>query len=451
MNISKSTNKLISCLPEFNYNVNIKHNFIKKLEKIIQNVFIKREYKITKDVIFKKQLNKESNDYPLIYQLFQILINKKIIELDIKSFKEFCNYFNTNNVYQLIQNNKKKIKKDTKEYELYKILFNNDNLDRQNLNSLLYENDFISIDIQYYSEISDINYQNIIYEYDNKKLDINLYFLNKYYIPNINLIINISILIYELSKLYSNKSFKLPKLNLFCGLQKKKLNNMNNELFPENVNSGSTLYNEFINIWRLEEIYKVLIHESIHFYGMDFYIFDNGNKQIENYIQKKFCVHGENRANESYTETLALIIHSVVISYISKLELNIILTNEIKFSLFQVNKILKFFNIQNISDIIDKDKCHKNIVQYTSVLSYYIIKLFNLLNLNSFLDFIDKDIFIKNKIDEYNKLIDQHINNDSIFIIESYKSNKNIKIDDSFINSTMRMSLYTLSKNTQLM
>lgn len=451
MNISSITKKLINFLSDFDYNHinNFNNEFINKINNIIDNVFINRKYSINKKNILKKSINK--NDLPLMYQLFKILLEKKLINnLKINNqltFKDFINYYNNNNVYDIIYKNKKNIMKNTKENELFNFIFNNKITERNILNNLLYNNNFVSLDIQYYSELNDIFYKNIKYNYNNLELNINLYTIDEIHIPNIQLIINISILMYELSKLYNGKVNKLPILNLFCGLQKKIINNMNNKLFPENVNSGSTLYAEFINIWRFEEIYKVLIHEIIHFYGFDFYIYDSGSNIIEKYVQNKFCVHGDDRTNESYTETLAIIIHSIIISKLTNINLIQIINNEIKFSIFQVNKILLFFNIDNIKLILDQNKCHKNIIQYTSVVSYYFIKLFNLLNIYDFLEFINKYTpFIKKFISQYNKLIDKNINNKSINIINSIKKYINFNINNTYTFSNMRMSLYSLSK-----
>ena len=65
-------------------------------------------------------------------------------------------------------------------------------------------------------------------------------------------------------------------------------------------------------IWRKEEFYKVLIHELTHYFGVDFYITDNIYKKLEKHFGELINILGVDRINESYTETIALTIHSIV-------------------------------------------------------------------------------------------------------------------------------------------
>ena len=57
-------------------------------------------------------------------------------------------------------------------------------------------------------------------------------------------------------------------INIWNTHHKKYLPKHCNRLEPENINSGATLPGHYINLWRMEELYKVLIHELIHtFFG----------------------------------------------------------------------------------------------------------------------------------------------------------------------------------------
>ena len=61
----------------------------------------------------------------------------------------------------------------------------------------------------------------------------------------------------------------ITKINILCSNFKKDMRGDGKILTPINVNSGSTLRKQYINLWRHEELEKVLIHELIHYYNID--------------------------------------------------------------------------------------------------------------------------------------------------------------------------------------
>ena len=122
-----------------------------------------------------------------------------------------------------------------------------------------------------------------------------------------------------------------------------------------------------IIIYRREEMIKVLIHEMIHSNLIDDKIKFSDKSGI-------FCVNYEILLNEAYTETLATIIN---LSYnaLSKRELNEMFKKELDYSTYICSKILTYYNISSINDIIKKDgKCGKIFPQETNVFSYYLLK-----------------------------------------------------------------------------
>ena len=74
--------------------------------------------------------------------------------------------------------------------------------------------------------------------------------------------------------------------------------------------------------------------------------------------------------NESYTETVTIVIHEYILSRLLKIDFNYLLELEIKFIYFQVCKIIKYYNGKSMNDLFNID-----FLQNTSIRSYYIINI----------------------------------------------------------------------------
>jgi len=228
-------------------------------------------------------------------------------------------------------------------------------------------------------------------------------------------------------------------INIWNTPHKKHLPHRCNKLEPVNVNSGSTLPGEFINLWRNEEFNKVLIHELIHTFFLDF----RDSCNIENYVRTTFSISSDSPVYiwESYTEFLAIIIHAI---YISKNVKNVInlLSVEKYFGYLQCAKILHQFGCDSSSDLLNK-KCTLSYV--TDILSYFNIK-------TSMLHMLDESIkymikyntnivnFNENHCKEYLDLIKISMNNSSFINIIDTFIKKIPHITDSIMKSTMRMT-----------
>jgi len=228
-------------------------------------------------------------------------------------------------------------------------------------------------------------------------------------------------------------------INLFLTNYKKKFPSYKsiNYLGISNVNTGfTTFYNQTtreINLYRKEEINKVLIHELIHAYNIDEYYIIN-HEEYSNKLSELYNIKSINglRMYESYTESLAIIIHSIKISIEKNISINKIINDEINFSLGQIENILNFYNINNLNELKDKKK---ELNEESSIFSYYIIKGSLLNNINEYLTFLNKNninyFSLKtNNISEFYKLI-----------IKSLKKIK-IKKKEKKINNILRMSIH---------
>ena len=214
-------------------------------------------------------------------------------------------------------------------------------------------------------------------------------------------------------------------------------------LEPVNINSGSTLPGEYINVWRHEEIYKVLIHELVHTLDLDF----RDMTVIQPYIRANYNISRDSPVLiwESYTEFIAIIIHSM---YFSKSfdSFITILSIELEFSLFQTAKVLHNFGCNNLNDLQQNKSCE---ISYdTDVLSYFYIKTALLFSLNESILFckefnLNTLKFNKERATEYLELIDKTTKNcDFIKKINSYilflQSNSN---KDNVVFKTLKMSI----------
>jgi len=213
---------------------------------------------------------------------------------------------------------------------------------------------------------------------------------------------------------------KLISFKIFLSNQVKQL--PKGRLFgPKEVNSGSTDYHT-IRIWREEEHYKLLIHESIHFYNLDgsFDLFSENNK-INLECVYQIGDHNETRIYEAYTESLTIFFHTFAnayqIYYLANPDLKTIPLNkkeinddiydiwihlwekEKKFGVLQVAKIFNHINPRSttFSDFLIKSNktCKKErnenknkLEQRTAVLSYHFLKTANLIFDQEFLKWI---------------------------------------------------------------
>lgn len=359
--------------------------------------------------------------------------NSCIKDIDIKE--------NSNKILEYIYN---VIKETNKTYNI-DIQEQNTPLDKSNNFAFLHNNPFVPSEVFKFiedNELHRINYK------------INSINLNVYSTPNKNVdiqkIIHIVTFMTRLANPNIIKEININVLN--CGFYKDITNidpKNGLELGPVNINSGSSIRGRQISFWRVEEIDKVLIHELMHFFGLD--IMDEAkNGALDNY-SKNFRVMGSKiLLNESYTEAVAIIIHTLYI--LSKLDetytsdgFKKLFLWEVNFSLFQAAKILNHYNITTLSQLdITQSKDEIYVVQSTSVFSYYLIKVALLLKFNNLIKFFINTELIKfnnDKIVEFVQLIDQAYKSNTLQkCIKFYRKQINNNSNNDFISKTLRMS-----------
>lgn len=226
-------------------------------------------------------------------------------------------------------------------------------------------------------------------------------------------------------------------------------------LDEDNVNTGFTRTCQpsgEIVIYRLEEWFKVLLHESMHNYGLDFSDMDNA--ACHNKILGLFPIKSDVNLYEAYTEFWARIMNILFCSYANasdKTNINEMLVNseffvnfERIFAFYQMSKVLKFMDIE-YRHLIEKsaysDSLRKTFYkENTNVLSYYILTTILLNNYQDFLIWCKANntsmLQFKKTSDTQNRFCD--------FIAARYKRTEfiyNIDCSEKLINK--------ISKNTK--
>ena len=163
-----------------------------------------------------------------------------------------------------------------------------------------------------------------------------------------------------------------------------------------NANTAFTTFcssNTDIHVYRLEEWFKVLIHESFHSLGLEFSPFINADTNRQ--ILEMFPVKSSVNLGESYAEIWAEIINCVIASYLSVRDkedhmrmldkLDELLAIETKFSLFQCAKVLRHNHMKYSDFFSGSGVTLRGYSENTNVLSYYVIKSILMYNKNAFI------------------------------------------------------------------
>lgn len=424
------------------------HKIITYLQNLIKSTY-KPTYKYTIDTSDMLKIH-DVDQYPLMYLYFIKLVENNLYDVpEIGDFYKFTKWYKCNqhklNFGNIISKIKSNNKKDDVLNQIYELIYEHKG-HRQQLHKILYENPFMPLDVQHYVESIDMK------KYSIKSDDYSLIIFNPCdQVLNSEFIDQIIHIIYIMIGIAKNvKNNNKPDITLLLTTQKK----ITNELYDDgilcayNINSGASIPGQNVIIWRKEEIYKVLIHELIHFFEFDFHLFHDGYDQLKQDIMKTYNISEVDCPNESYTECFAVIIHSAFVAYKINDLFSKVFEKELKFTLFQICKILSFYNITDM-----KQLGYKQIRQTTSVFSYFIIKGMLIFNIDKVFSFINNDIKqikITDRIDDFNELIKTCATDEYFeFIQEMLSIVKKLNLKEmtnrnKFINKTMRMTAWQL-------
>ena len=245
---------------------------------------------------------------------------------------------------------------------------------------------------------------------------------------------------------------------------------MTTTLGVEHVNTAFTIScspESEIVIFRNEEWFKVLIHETFHAYGLDS---GRTNKnQLLKFLRQLFPIDSDHDISEAYVETWARIMNVALCSFnalgnkkdlptfITYMSFNLQL--ERLFTLYQCNKVLRFMGLtyNNIHEPGEKNAyLRKNLYREdTHVFSYYILTAIFLNNYYEFLSWcnnhntallqLNGTPYVFNELGDY---IQDQYNNESILngindvsTLHTGKKDNNKKRNYIKILNTTRMSI----------
>ncbi len=288
----------------------------------------------------------------------------------------------------------------------------------------------------------------LIFVDENENIENKIHIFNRY-------VDSIIMWLYILNEYSSKKCSNEITIFMYFTSFEKKLPKSNIDILDqEHINTAFTTtcpVKSEIVIFRKEEWFKVLIHETFHNFGLDFS--DMNNSLCHNYILSLFPVKSEVNLYEAYTEFWAEIINALFCSFYSIKNKNnfdeflnnaqIFINLERIYSLFQLVKILNFIGLpngyrdlymKNNKSKIARDNLYK---EKTNVLSYYVIKTILIINYKSFLEWCANNNFnlfqFKKTISNQNSFCD--------FIGKNYKTKfllDNIDIAEKCYNTLLK-------------
>lgn len=390
--------------------------------------------------IFLYKLNKQGilNNPRFIPKSYSAQVNELIKVLpNYDDFKYWYENANTDVISSIMDSigdcndaEMSKVKSFCKDFDdelksMYGKLFSED---RNDLSRLLYiKNKFVSLNTQHNIETIDL-YK---IEYMSKSDQITIYTPDKKKMPNINYLLHILAMF---RKLYPENTKKPINLTI---IGTEMLKHFGNHVTPiltnEDINSGMT-DEGLIYIWRMEEVYKVFIHELIHVYSIDNF---KHSDDVDEFVSNTFNIKGSDFSNEACTEALAVILHTNFVAYHTQCEFSTLIRLEESFTSFQIAKIIEYFGFDSIDAIMSKNGKTNKIKQTTSVVSYFIVKGILISNLTLFLNLLERGKLKYANNEDVVKLLEKNISNIDNFdtYMKVLKSTK-----DKFIRNTLRMT-----------
>jgi hypothetical protein len=332
------------------------------------------------------------------------------------------------NIQKYLENNQKISKNGFKELKLLydflkKVKYHYEliqNIKNDNMINKHFSNPFVSNEILHSIKSLNNNLK-LVLKINGNILTVNIYYDKqnlKKFVSNILIIISF---VFHLM----NKNVGNVYINYYLTYHKKTIDkDVKGGLNYGHINNGccSTMTNT-IDIWRIEEIIKVTIHELFHLFYCDKSMNDDYN--IINFYQKRYNINSDKvNTFEAYTEIWANILNCFLISnndykiFVRYINLEKLWSN------MQCQKVFLLTNLDK-KDTIDINK-------YTNVLAYFIIRCEIYNNLKEFIKLFHKSICNNSKV--YFEFLQ---NTKKIIKNEEFIKNINKK---NFIYKTLRMS-----------
>ena len=157
------------------------------------------------------------------------------------------------------------------------------------------------------------------------------------------------------------------------------------------INTGMTIvkHNEIV-IFREEEWFKVLIHESFHAFGLDFAGLNTDDIE-DKLIKDMFYVKSKVLLSEAYAEFWANLLHTCIVCFWETRNMEefnrlikATIIKEKQFKIFQLQKVLNYMQMDYV-DFFNKP--HNSFSEKTNIFSYYILSGILIFYAESFIHF----------------------------------------------------------------
>jgi len=202
---------------------------------------------------------------------------------------------------------------------------------------------------------------------------------------------------------------------------KKKTIPSKGELISRYVNSGLTVYDSsYVCVYRREEVIKVLIHEFIHLFNID-YKYGATNTRIDD----MFCRNSIN-LNESFTDGLACYLNCILCSIVNRTDFKKNMQKEINHIIKMAAKVYQYYNIQRT--------CSHHTTEQTNTVAYYIVKGMLFYNFTGFKRYLADNRSMLQDLQEFKQLL-----------IQSYTDDyRQLMLSQTAKDRSLRMSLISL-------
>jgi hypothetical protein len=477
--------------------------FADKFEQIIKNLESERENKIIKNLRDKLSMGiiEYMNEYEKLTPYEKMDITEKIKKYVNPCYHDFYSSFTPMNILYELENNRLIV---YCKYIENKICFNIKFPIKNNVS--FKKNIPLSQHSQQHEELNKemkiFKIISFLYEYVN-------YYKTDFYrdISSKPLCVHIFMgnrkkqIDYHLKNQNKNKDINIENIENIGNIKNIE-NNANIHIGPNQTNSAYCLNmekNTKIVGYRSEEINKLSIHEFMHGIAIEGNYDWETNKNTGQKINEMINIYHYCNGNgctltetinekmisgfmEGYVDFCADIINSIfyitnIIEYtyasstttstnistttstinknnneISEI-LNVVLSNELEFSIFQVAKLLTYFGINKYEDVFKIGSKNK-IYQSTNVFSYFVIRSILLLNIEHLIDIISQfktNSFIglfalknKKKAEEVNNfIVGRMLDPNFCLLVNNYIDLiHNFKPSDTLLN-TMRRSVFS--------
>lgn len=212
-----------------------------------------------------------------------------------------------------------------------------------------------------------------------------------------------------------------------------------------------------ISVFRIEEWFKVFVHETFHCLGLDFSRHTRQEGEAKALLKKTFHVDSPLCISETYTEIWADIMNIIVFYTLQNMPLVQIsehlereLNVERKFAIFQAAKVLQYYGCKYEDCLFySKNKAMTFVESETNTFCYYVMRALLMYNLNGFLEWCTKNnqgsiVFINENVN-VKKFVQELViakSRDPQFNTIINKSQTLIDNSDVEINETLRMTVF---------